>query len=94
MGSERHSLHTPHCPCALSHVSSEERKGTEWGCSPPSIPGAPSPRRQQDGQRHHHSLIRGSNYRLRPWETSPRDVPEQQRWVTFLSIGQSQAVHH
>lgn len=46
--------HTPSCPCALRHVSSEESNGTEGGCSPPSTPGAPSPRRRQDRQRHHH----------------------------------------
>lgn len=38
MDSECHSLHTPHCPCTLCHVTSEESNSTEqgWPCSPPS----------------------------------------------------------
>lgn len=79
MDSEHHNLHNPHCPCILRHVSSEESNGTGqgWARSLPSTPGAPSPRRTQDRQhhQHHQSLIRGGSYRLRLWETSPRDVP-------------------
>lgn len=44
--SEHHSLHTPRCPCALGHVSSEESNGTEggWACSPhPAPPVLPPP---------------------------------------------------
>lgn len=62
-------------PRTLRHVSSEESNGTGrgWARSLPSTPGAPSPRRTQDRQRHQHhqSLIRGGSYRLRLWETSP-----------------------
>lgn len=79
MDSEHHNLHNPHCPCTLRHVSSEENNGTGrgWAHSLPSTHGAPSPRLMQDRQRHQHhqSLIRGGSYRLRLWETSPRDVP-------------------
>lgn len=43
--SEHHSLPTPRCPHALSHVSSEESNGTGrgWARSPPSTPAFPPP---------------------------------------------------
>lgn len=81
MDSEHHNLHNPHCPCILRHVSSEESNGTGqgWARSLPSTPGAPSPRRTQDRQRHQHhqSLIRGGSYRLRLGDVTPR-CPKQQ----------------
>lgn len=84
----------PLYPHSLSHSSSEDCNSAELGytCSPAASLVLPPPGRS--GLSSITTLLLSAALSSPLWVAPPRDVPRKQHSVTFLSVSQSQAVHH